>query len=133
MKIFMVFVALLLVFTVSFTFAADINRYSEMQKSLKYMAEECACGAALMTDAQMASYGYIEIDEEAAEKYCTDICNTLAQRQSCFSGGTVSISKVTIGKQYAAVGLTYTQSASIFRLPWLDVKSLSREAEYIWE
>ena len=133
MKIFMVFVALSLVFLCAFSFVADLNNFALMEKSLKTMAEECACGSALMTDSAMASYGYLEIDMQAAKDACGRIVNKLAAAVPAFSRGTISVDSIDVGENYAAVKLSYYQQDDLFRLPFFTKHGFSREAEYRWE
>jgi len=133
MKIFMVFLALTVVFLSAFCFMADLNNFVLMEKYLKTMAEECACSAALMTDSTMTSYGFLEIDMQAARATCDRVCGKLASTVPAFSRGSISVDNIDIGDNYARVKLTYSQTTDLFRLPWIEKRGFSREAEYRWE
>ena len=133
MKTFLVFLALSIVFLSAFAFAADINRYAMMQKSLKTIAEECACGASMMIASDSLSYGYLEIDRNAARERAVYLCGELSASVPILRKGKVTLSDIYVAEDHVDVELTYVQETDMFRMPFLEKYSFSREAEYKWE
>ncbi|GAB1475689.1 hypothetical protein MASR2M70_05210 [Bacillota bacterium] len=72
MKVFIVFLALLIVNTTFISFAGDLNRYVRLQTYLKAAAEEAAAGAALYYDEEAFGRGIMIINRDEGEKYIAD-------------------------------------------------------------
>ena len=62
MKVFLVFLALVIVFTGALAFASDSLRFVLLQKRLKVLAEECAEAAALCIDEEESQRAHLEPD-----------------------------------------------------------------------
>lgn len=69
MKVFIVFIALLIVNMTFITYQGDLNRYVRLQTFMKAVAEEAAAGAALYYDEVAYSNGSMVINREEGEKY----------------------------------------------------------------
>ena len=69
MKVFIVFLGLLIANVTFITYQGDLARYLRLQDFLKATAEECACGAAEYYDEEAFSRGEMLVDAVEAEKY----------------------------------------------------------------
>ena len=149
MKVFIVFMAMMLVLTSFLAFSADMDRYVKLQGHLKALAEECAAGAALFTDEDRYSAGEMVIDYDDAAAYVGFMSDMSVRGGPPFWGGEISSSirifddekgysgLETFGikkhKPTVVVTLEYTAEKDIFRLPFLSEHSLTRTATYQWE
>ena len=124
MKIFIVFLALVLVFSMFLSYVQDMNVYMQVQRHLKTLSEDCAEAGALTIDRYAAG-----IDREEAVKAAGEILSSSA----LFPPGTVDLeqAEVTAGGRGFCVTLRYERA--FFRLPYIDITSVSRTSEYVWE
>ena len=75
MKIFIVFTALLMMGFTCVIYHGDVNRYMHEQETLKMIAEEAACQAALCLDEEALAEGIIKFaaaDAESAAEACIE-------------------------------------------------------------
>ena len=122
MKVFVFFFAMLLLLSSFMCFSADMGRYVRLQSELKNLAEDCAAGLALLTDAEEYSKGNLVIDRSAAESFVSFMLKAHPKLSASFeSDGRSSL-----------VVISYS-GPDIFRLPFLKVESFSRSAVYRWE
>lgn len=81
MKVFIVFLGLLIVNVNLMNFHGGLGRYIELQNTLKMASEECAAQAALLFDEEAFKEGSRVFDYEAGEKdsmnYLSSICHKL--------------------------------------------------------
>lgn len=148
MKVFVVFLAIL-VLNVSFLcYWSDMDQYALMQKELKELAEECASGAALFRDKEAYSCGNLSIDEVAAEAYLTFLLEKAQTRGSFARAGTIvahmeifddikgyegsEACGISGNSPAVMVELTF-EGQDLFRLPFARVTTLQRTATYQWE
>ena len=148
MKTFIVFLALLLVFTSFLCYTSDMDRYVKLQNHLKALAEDCACGCTLFADENEYSEGRLVIDENSACRYTDFLIREAVRNMPPLADGKVS-ADITIyddakgyegaaaqgfrsGLPGAVVTLVYT-GPDMFRLPFLKVTKVTRTAVYQWE
>lgn len=148
MKTFIVFLALILVFTSFLCYTSDLDRYVKLQNHLKALAEDCACGSSLFADENEYSEGRLVIDESSALRYTDFLTREAVRNMPPLADGHIS-AKVTIyddakgyegaaaygfksGLPGAVVTLTYS-GHDMFRLPFLKVTQVTRTAVYQWE
>ncbi len=81
MKVFIVFLALLIVNVDLMNFHSGLGRYIELQNIFKMASEECAAQAALLLDEVAYAQGQIVFDYEAGQRdgmnYLSHICKNL--------------------------------------------------------
>lgn len=124
MKTYIVFTALLLVFTMFLVFSQDMNRYIRIQVDLKALADDCANAGALCIDETGS------IDAEKAKSAAMQIIAESSQ----FPDGKVWIKGYTASKNKRGFRIRLVYSCGeLFRLPFLSAKSVSRLSEYTWE
>ena len=135
MKVFIVFTALVLVFTTAFVFVSDMNGYVQLQKHMKALAEECAAGGALQLEEEPYSDGEIVINITDAQRYAEQIIHTSKISSTPLSFGNLSVSVELVSPDAITAEVTFTANPEydIFRLPFLSVKTVSRSALYAWE
>lgn len=149
MKVFIVFMAMMLVLTGFLIFSADMGRYVRLQGHLKALAEECAAGASLFTDAERYSAGETVIDYDDAAAYVGFMTAASVRGDPMFIGADITstvrifddekgyegseIFGIKKEKPAVVVTLAYTASGDIFRLPFLSEYNLTRTAAYQWE
>ena len=73
MKIFIVFMALLIVNMGLITFQDDHTIYENMQYDIKRIADDCAYGSSMFYDMDAYSEGYLQYDTEEAVRYIETI------------------------------------------------------------
>ena len=134
MKVFIIFLGLLLINVTFLTYQGDLSHYMKLRGFLKAVAEECACGAAMYYDEERYSTGELVIDREEAEKYTayiTEKAETLLDGQS---KGELRYEIETAGtpEEPPAVTVTVTLVTvqDLFRLPFLTAKQVARAAKY---
>ena len=125
MKVFIVFAALLMVFSMFLSFETDMNEYMQDQNLLKMLTEDCAEAAALTIDERTGT-----IDREKALKAAEEILRS----SSLFPYGKVSIDSFDIsgGGKGCTVYLVL-ETEDFFRLPFIEIKKMRRMSEYVWE
>ena len=135
MKVFIVFTALVLVFTMAFVFISDMNSYVQLQLHMKALAEECAAGGALRLDEQAYSEGKIIINITDAQRYAEQIIQTSKISSTPLSFGDLSVSVSLVSPDAITAEVIYKTDPEydIFRLPFLSIKTVSRSALYAWE
>lgn len=69
MKIFIVFLAILILNISFLTYQGDMGRYLRMQNTVKAIAEECGAGAALFFDTPQFAEGYLMAETDEALKH----------------------------------------------------------------
>ena len=124
MKIYIIFVAFLLIFSMLLCYVEDMNDYVRLQVDLKALAEDCACAGALTVNKKGV------IKEKTARKYA----QTVISESNMFKDGSISIEKSSVtkdGRGYS-IELVY-ECGELFRLPFLSVTSVRRASEYAWE
>ena len=148
MKTFIVFLALLIVFTSFLSYTSDLDRYVKLQNHLKALAEECALGSSLFADEDEYSEGRLVIDEISAQEYTGFLTREAVLIMPPLEKGSLS-AEVKIyddakGYEGAAeygfisglpgvvVTLTYT-GPDMFRLPFLEITEVTRTAVYQWQ
>ena len=148
MKVFIVSLAMLLVFVSFLAFSADMDRYVQMQEHLKALAEDCAAGCALFTDEEAYSEGVMVIDSADARAYTAFLIGKAQKSMPPLANGAIEASVrifddrkgyegiteygLVSGIPGSAVTLTYT-GEDIFRLPFITVTDIRRTAAYQWE
>ncbi len=69
MKVFIVFLALVLLNVNMMVFQDDYLMYENLQKSVKVIADDCAYGSAMLYDEESYGEGFLKYDTEEATKY----------------------------------------------------------------
>ncbi|MCF0150502.1 MAG: hypothetical protein HUJ80_03735 [Firmicutes bacterium] len=146
MKTFLVFLALVLLFTGFLVYTADLSFYLRLQSELKTAAEECADAAALMSDSRLLGEGLLVIDPAGALQVVSVLAKDARERFP--AGGSISFDLqlfddekgyegcralgIEEGRPAAYVCLTYTGD-DLFRLPSIRCCQIVRSAVYQWE
>ena len=73
MKVFIIFMALLIVNMGLITFQDDHTVYENMQYDIKRIADDCAYGSSMFYDMEAYSEGYLQYDTEEAVRYIETI------------------------------------------------------------
>ncbi len=139
MKVFIVFIALLVVSMTFVTYQGDLNRYVQLQTFLKAAAEEAAAGAALYYDEVAYSHGLMIINRVEGEKYIEDLVNRARHRLDLKPGESLSAEVEVRDDSDAAADrgpapfVTVTlrlRVKDMFRLPFLSREEVVRSAKY---
>ena len=148
MKVFLVFLAMLLLYMSFMCQWSDMDRYARAQRALKELAEEIACGAALLLDEDSYSGGLLCIDKWAADHLAFDLLQRASVAPPFEAPGVLS-ARIEIfddesgyeeagergllpGCPAVSVELTYS-GREMFRLPFIIVTCMQRTAVYQWE
>ncbi|NLY70932.1 MAG: hypothetical protein GX076_04535 [Clostridiales bacterium] len=136
MKVFIVFIGLLILNLTFITYQGDLHRYVQLQNYLKAVAEECASGASLYYDEEAYSQGLMVINRGEAIKYVEDRVNrafnslNLKGKQSLtYDIEILDDSKDDSLSPYVIVTLRLNTN-DLFRLSFLKVDSVVRSAKY---
>jgi hypothetical protein len=90
MKVFIIFLAVLIINISFLTYQGDLGRYLRTQTTVKAIAEECAAGAALFFDEAAYGDGYLVSDQAEAIKHIDYILST-----GPFAQGSAGESRIT--------------------------------------
>jgi hypothetical protein len=146
MKALLVFLGLLLICTGFVFYQNDMGRYMRAQTALKALAEECAAGAALYFDEAAYAEGRMVFNEGEARAYIAHmlavsgipapdakaagpIVPTVSFYDDRGSYG-VSVGAFGVVKHPSVVVRLRVATEDLFRLPFLAVTALEREAMY---
>lgn len=148
MKAFIIFLALMILFTSFLSYTSDLERYVKLQNHLKALAEDCACGSSLFADENEYAEGRLVIDEKSALNYTDFLTREAVLNMPPLAEGSIN-AEVKIyddakgydgaavygfksGLPGTVVTLTYT-GPDMFRLPFLTLTEVTRTAVYQWE
>ena len=148
MKVFIVFLALMIVFMGFMVYGSDMNAVMSRRLHLKALAEDCAAGCCLSLDEEAYSEGLLVINRADAEELTEYLVQEAKENMPPFARGDISASVLIFDdekgysgrEEYgiksdipsAVVKLVY-ESGDMFRLPFLELKKLERTAVYSWE
>ena len=124
MKVFIVFLALVLVFSMYLVYLQDMNSYIQDQKLLKMLAEDCAEAGALTIDERTE-----RIDKSQAIKAASEILRS----SRIFPKGSIAISSCRVTEDGRGFEVELTYKVVFFRLPFIEVSEMRRVSEYVWE
>lgn len=139
MKIFIVFIGLLIINVCYLSYQGDIENFVRKQAFLKFTAEECSAGAATLLDEEEYAEGKIvfsyEEGRDYAEKYIEDVKekNNFNGKLSCIltfeddETGYKSNNPDCIPAVNATVKF---ETEDIFRLPMITLTKIERSARY---
>lgn len=142
MKVFIVFLALLVVCSMGLIYQGDMNYYMHEQLTVKEMAEECACGAALLIDQKAYGTGKLVFLQDEGNDYAKNFVqfrqenrnNDYNKRELSlnlqFEDDEVGYGKENTEKRPAVIATVISEGKDIFRLPFLEVKTVKRIARY---
>ena len=130
MKIFLTFLALLMVFLTFFAFQTDKERLWALQDALKWGAEEAAAGATLFYDEAAFGQGLAVIAEEQAARWVQWSMDQLEARLQLQYPGALEYSYRQESGVTARVQVTYRLQKDLFRLPFLSVRQVSQTGTY---
>jgi hypothetical protein len=145
MKTLTVFIGLAMMFTATVCFQSDAGRYARAQTYLKALAEECAAAAALFYDEEAYAEGWMVFNAREGGACISHILENTPPPPDFTPAGPFSyeVEFYDDDRGYArpAVGFAPTSAPSvavrisvatedIFRLPFITVESLEREAMY---
>jgi len=118
MKVFIVFLGVLIINISFLCYQGDLGRYLRTQAAMKALAEECGAGAALFYDAEAYGDGSMVANREEALKYTDYVLHnadpgngkdTLADIDSaiCFFDDTLTARRYIDGKLVSESGFSY--------------------------
>lgn len=140
MKVFLVFIGLMIINITFISYQGDLSRYLQLQNLLKAAAEECAAGAALYYDEEAYSQGLMIIKQEEAEKYVVSQVRQVESVIELEGGGGLtyelsifddsSPDHADPGVPPSVVVSLRLTTTDLFHLPFLEVKQVVRSAKY---
>jgi hypothetical protein len=146
MKALIVFLGMLLICASFVLYRGDMGRYMRAQTALKALAEECAAGAALYFDEDAYAEGRMVFNEDEARAFIAYmLANSGVPAPDAETAGPISASvafyddRGPYGGSLGAFGIVRHPSVvvrlrvateDVFRLPFLTVTALEREAMY---
>jgi hypothetical protein len=139
MKVFIVFLGLLIINVSFITYHGDLNRYVQLQRYLKDLAEEGAAGVAMYYDEEAYGKGLMIINREEGEKYISFLLDKAEEKLGFLdikdingdieifddgegAGGPGATPRVTV-----ILRLTVND---MFRLPFLNREQVVTGAQY---
>lgn len=133
MKVFIVFLALVMVFSAALIFTSDIAEYVRLQKRLKVLAEDCAEAAALCIDQKASeSSGSLVIDLSRGRRAAEELCRKAADSGGFGRNAQISVKISPYGRLGVRADLVFT-GRDLFRLAFLRLETFSRSAAYEWK
>ena len=132
MKVFIVFLALVMVFSAALIFSSDIAEYVRLQKRLKVLAEDCAETAALCIDKEASeASGSLVIDFSRGRRAAEDLCKKAENCGEYSKNAHISVKISPYGRLGVRAELVFT-GRDLFRLEFLHLETFSRSAAYEW-
>jgi hypothetical protein len=138
MKVFIVFMGILIINIGFLSYQGDMGRYVRCQNFLKATAEECAAGAALYYDEAAYSGGQLRFRYDEGRKYIEHILNQTNREMPLPRGSALTyevafqddaLGYEDVDNPSVTVMLTAT-TEDLFHLPFLKVTSIARTAKY---
>lgn len=152
MKVFIVFMGLLIINVSFLSYQGDLGRYVRCQAFLKAVAEECAAGASLYYDKEAYSGGKLRFNYEEGRKYIEYLIEE-SSRLAPLSGDSIIAYEVSFQDDFLGYeggsgsgpdggGTVETENnpsvtveltaatEDLFRLPFLEVTEVKRAAKY---
>ena len=136
MKVFIVFLGLLIINLSFLSYHEDMSRYIQAQTFLKALAEECAAGASLYYDEEKYSEGKMIFLYDECRKYTEATIEESKSRMpfSKDSGFQYQISYEDdlhgSGEIPAVIVEIKVNTEDLFRLPFLEWTEITRKAKY---
>jgi hypothetical protein len=133
MKVFIVFLGILLINVSFLSYQGDMGRYTRCQAFLKAVAEECAAGAALYYDEPAYAEGQLRFYRDEGRKYIEYIIEESQKEMPLPTGSGISYEAVfqDEGVEIPSVTVELTAATEdLFRLPFLEIKEIKRAAKY---
>lgn len=138
MKVFIVFLGLLLINVSFLSYQGDLGRYTRCQMFLKAAAEECAAGAALYYDEAAYAEGkfqfryddgreLIEYLMQESRREMSLPCGSILTYEVLFQDDNTGYEEGSIPS--VTVEITAV-TGDLFRLPFLEVHEIKRAAKY---
>jgi len=129
MKVFMVFVALIMVFSCLSVQSNDMAGYRQLNINLKALSEEAAAGAGLMTGSQ--SYSENGINASDAQRYAEFLTKNANECIPIFKSGSLRATCLVSGPA-VSVTISYTPNRKIFHLFRDPEYPISQTSIYEW-
>lgn len=139
MKVFIIFIGLLILNVTFITYHGDLNHYIQLQTFLKATAEECAAGASLYYDEDAYSRGMMVINQTEANKYVNDLVERASQILSLEDTEGLSYEMkiaddssgdLEQGMPPNVVVTLRLTTADLFRLSFIKIEQVVRSAKY---
>ena len=139
MKVFIVFLGILIINVSFLSYQGDMGRYLQVQSDLKAMAEECAAGAALYYDEEAYSDGLFEFKYEEGRDYIEFILEESKDKIPVIQKSDLSYEVLfqddglgyEEGEESPSVTVTITAvTEDLFHLPFLEITKIKRAAKY---
>ena len=138
MKVFIVFMGLLIINVSFLSYQGDLDHYVRCQAFLKAVAEESAAGAALYYDEEAYSAGTFQFDYEESRNYIGYFIEE-SKKETPLPPDSVITYEVSFqddllgyeDEDNPSVTVRITAEAGdLFRLPFLEVTEIKRAARY---
>ena len=139
MKVLIVFLGLFVIQASFVSYQGDMTRYMAWQAELKFMAEECASGAAALWDQEAYGAGEIRFDYETGREFATDFVNYRIRDMEGVEDIRLNLTfeddytGYHAGSPTGVPAVTATlvlECEDLFCLPFLTVTSLQRQSRY---
>ncbi|HHU18024.1 MAG TPA: hypothetical protein GXZ70_07435 [Clostridiales bacterium] len=139
MKVFIIFLAILIINTSFLSYQGDMGCYIRCQNFLKAVAEECAAGAALYYDEAAYAEGLFQFSYEEGYKYIDFIINNSKNKmplpKECTLSYEVLFEDDILGYEsdncIPSVTVIITAvTDDLFDLPFIEVTKVQRAAKY---
>jgi len=139
MKVFIVFIGMLIINISFLSYQGDMGRYIRCQTFLKAVAEECAAGAALYYDESAYSDGWFQFRYEEGHKYIKYIIEASKKKMPLPEDSIISYAVFfeddSLGyesdNEIPSVNVYVTAvTRDMFSLPFIEVTQVERAAKY---
>ncbi len=138
MKVFIVFMGILTAGISFVVYLGDMGRYEHDMNAVKAAAEECAAGAALLVDEAEYAEGRFVFDREAGQAYADEFVGYVfsgknvreAVCELSFEDDSAGFGAENNGMSPAVTARVTVSTGDFFRLPFLTVDRITREARY---
>lgn len=139
MKIFIVFMGLLVINVSFLSYQGDMNQFVRQQAILKFLAEECAASAAALMDEEEYALGRMVFNHERGEEHVEDFLQYtitawgLTGQLSCkldFEDDQMGYPDENPSEIPAVSATIRYETEDLFHLPFITLTQLERKARY---
>lgn len=139
MKIFIVFIGLLVINVSYLSYQGDMENFVRKQAFLKFTAEECSAGAATLIVEEEYSAGRIVFNYEAGQSYADEYINYVKEKTKIkgtllcklsFEDDNLGYNMENIEGIPAVNAVVRFETEDIFRLPMITLTEIERSARY---
>lgn len=139
MKVFIVFIGLLVINVSCLIYQGDMENFMRKQAFLKFTAEECSAGAATLIVEEEYGKGRVVFDYEACQQYVDEHIQYVGEKSKLtgtlfcrltFEDDHIGYNRENVNGIPAVNATVKLETEDLFRLPMITLTEINRSARY---